>query len=282
MSIHIYQDCGDGATTRFPGIPLHWHPLPYIRRKMPLSGWELGPLRALPLLDLSAAQLLVGVSQGPEDIDLTPREKGAMRPPPVFQISFLPCRGRGRWEEVQIPSESLPPAPSLCQELTCAGSWLLPAQSLLCKVPCVVSPSSPTCCSHLHPQMACTINWGYFRVKKYRQYLSVTTKPPAQLGKLRPKGRTTRFRPKLTQNSSISTRPPASHPCLHLLCTPLPSSSYLELTWLVQPSTSMLYIFLPSLILSSKTSETKIKFCSFWPVAICAPLLSVFRKIHVL
>ena len=274
MSMHIFQDCGGGAATCFPGIPLHWHPLPYTCRKTPLSRWELGPLRALPLLDLSAAELLLGVSQGLEDINLMPRDRGSATTPCVpAQLPAL--QGRGKARRGSDPLGVFASSPSLCPELRRAGSWLLPAHSLLWKVPSVVSPSPPTCLVTLIPRWSALLTEDISASRNTCNILVSPPNPPAQLGKLRPKRRTTRFRPKLAQNSSISTRSPASHPCLHLLRTPLPSSSYLELTWLVQPSTSMLCIFLPSLILSSKTSETKIKFCSFWPMAICAPLLSL-------
>uniref|UniRef100_A0A8C6EBE4 Uncharacterized protein n=1 Tax=Moschus moschiferus TaxID=68415 RepID=A0A8C6EBE4_MOSMO len=53
----------------------------------------------------------LGSPKAPEDTDLTPRVNGLGRLPPVFQVSFLPCRGWGRQEEAQIPSESLHAAP---------------------------------------------------------------------------------------------------------------------------------------------------------------------------
>ncbi|CAI9161578.1 unnamed protein product [Rangifer tarandus platyrhynchus] len=53
----------------------------------------------------------LGSPKAPEDIDLTPRENGLGRAPPVFQVRFLPRRGGGGQEEEQISSESLHLAP---------------------------------------------------------------------------------------------------------------------------------------------------------------------------
>ncbi|XP_058386952.1 cytochrome P450 2B11-like [Diceros bicornis minor] len=52
----------------------------------------------------------LGSPMAPEDIDLTPRKNGFAKLPPVFQLCFLPRWGRR--EGVQIPSESLHPAPA--------------------------------------------------------------------------------------------------------------------------------------------------------------------------
>ena len=41
----------------------------------------------------------LGSPKAPEDIDLTPRENGLGRPPPFFQVRFLPRRGGGGQEE---------------------------------------------------------------------------------------------------------------------------------------------------------------------------------------
>ena len=53
----------------------------------------------------------LGSPKAPEDIDLTPKENGLGRAPPVFQVCFLPRRGGGGQEEAQMSSESLHPAP---------------------------------------------------------------------------------------------------------------------------------------------------------------------------
>uniref|UniRef100_A0A452F7C3 Uncharacterized protein n=1 Tax=Capra hircus TaxID=9925 RepID=A0A452F7C3_CAPHI len=57
----------------------------------------------------------LGSPKAPEDIDLKPRENGLGRPPPLFQVRFLPRRGGGGQEEAQMSSESLHPAPASVQ-----------------------------------------------------------------------------------------------------------------------------------------------------------------------
>ncbi|XP_070306927.1 cytochrome P450 2B4-like [Odocoileus virginianus] len=75
----------------------------------------LGESLARSELFLFLASLLQNFSLGspkaPEDIDLTPRENGLGRAPPVFQVRFLPRRGGGGQEEEQMSSESLHLAP---------------------------------------------------------------------------------------------------------------------------------------------------------------------------
>ena len=80
------------------------------------SVWvRVWPAPALPHLYLLLQNFSLGFPKAPVNIDLTPGVNGLGRLPPVFQVSFLPCRGGGRQEEAQIPSESLYAAPPSVQ-----------------------------------------------------------------------------------------------------------------------------------------------------------------------
>ena len=123
---------------------LQSYSLPYTHRKTPLSGWELGPLRALPLLDHSAAELLFGVSQGPWRHRPHAQEEWAGETTPFVPGPLPAPQMRGRARRSTDVLWVLASSPCLRPELTCAGSTLLTfscGKFLLWSL-------HPSCCNH--------------------------------------------------------------------------------------------------------------------------------------
>ena len=141
MNMQISLDFLGGATKCSAGLssltlsPLH----PQENASVWGRVW-LAP--ALPHLYLLAAELLLGVSQGPWGHWPYTKGEWAGETSPCVPGQLPALQGRGKAGRGSDPLWVLACSPSLCPELTHAGSWLLPAHSLLWKVPSVVSPSS--------------------------------------------------------------------------------------------------------------------------------------------
>ena len=129
-----------GQPTALQGSP-HWHSLPYTCRKMPLSRWEFGPLPALPHLYLLAAELLLGVSQGPWGHWPYTKGEWAGETAPCVPGQLPALQGRGKARRGSDPLWVFACTLSLCPELTRAGSSLpcslSPVESSFCGLPII-------------------------------------------------------------------------------------------------------------------------------------------------